>query len=320
MCGLDQRRRRDRVVPRSERRQQVEEHRERQSAGRIPLEQVEHRQTGVAHRASGTGPAIPRRRRSARAARRCCSGSSVWSASTSMSARVAPACSSTQLPRMPSSGAGSSIGRWVWAPLVAAIVRYMPASSLKCRMTRRIRARLLRGSTPEMITRPVLHARRAAPPRRDGSIGCRQCRSAVSSTLRVTSAGRRLVGEHDRVGQLPIDDRDRQPRTRRRLLRSTRSAAGARTATSVHRSACHDRYWSSKSPFALPSPRGWIRVRTVPLETAVQQLRNRLIRCGPVGVAASEDRVRHPGEGVGGQDAAPSPATKAVAFSGGSPL
>ena len=65
-----------------------------------------------------------------------------------MSARVAPACSSTQLPRMPSSGAGSSIGRWVWAPLVAAIVRYMPASSLKWLITRRMRARLLRGSTP----------------------------------------------------------------------------------------------------------------------------------------------------------------------------
>ena len=36
-------------------------------------------------------------------------------------------------------------------------------------------------------------------------------------------------------------------------------------------------------------------------ETAVQQLRNRLIRCGPVSVAAAEDGVGDAGEGVGGQ-------------------
>ena len=51
-------------------------------------------------------------------------------------------------PARPSSGAGSSIGRWVWAPLVGMIVRYCPASSPKRAITRRMRSMLLRGSTP----------------------------------------------------------------------------------------------------------------------------------------------------------------------------
>ena len=65
-----------------------------------------------------------------------------------MSARVATSCSSTQLPRMASSGAGSSVGRWVWPPLLATMVRYMPASSLKWHITRRMGSILLRGRTP----------------------------------------------------------------------------------------------------------------------------------------------------------------------------
>ena len=65
-----------------------------------------------------------------------------------MSSRVATSCSSTQLASTPSSGAGSSIGRWVWLPLFGMIVRYCPASRPKRAITRRMRSIPLRGNTP----------------------------------------------------------------------------------------------------------------------------------------------------------------------------
>ena len=65
-----------------------------------------------------------------------------------MSSRPATSCSSTQLPSTPSSGAGSSIGRWVCEPLFGMIVTYWPASSPNRVITRRTRSTLLRGNTP----------------------------------------------------------------------------------------------------------------------------------------------------------------------------
>ena len=65
-----------------------------------------------------------------------------------MSARLAGAWSSTQLPSTLSSGAGSSTGRCVWVPLFGTIVTYMPASRANRNITRRINAMLFRGNTP----------------------------------------------------------------------------------------------------------------------------------------------------------------------------
>ena len=73
-----------------------------------------------------------------------------------MSSRVATSCSSTQLASTPSSGAGSSIGRWVWLPLFGMIVRYCPASSPNRVMHPPDEVDPVARQHPEVIARPVV--------------------------------------------------------------------------------------------------------------------------------------------------------------------
>ena len=142
-----------------------------------------------------------------------------------MSARGAPSCSSTQLPRTPSSGAGSSIGRWVWVPLVAMMVRYMPGVEPEPGDHPADQGEAVAREHAEVVTRPVVHV----VGQRDLDVPGRPIGvpRAVRRQLDVGGyqGGPRPVGQDDRVGQLPVDHRDGQPRTGRCRPAVARSAA-----------------------------------------------------------------------------------------------
>ena len=72
----------------------------------------------------------------------------MWAAIAAKPARLATSCSSTQPARMPNSGYGSPMGRWVGVPPVAVSVTYWPASRPKRASTRLTSDTSLRGSTP----------------------------------------------------------------------------------------------------------------------------------------------------------------------------
>ena len=175
-----------------------------------------------------------------------------------MSDRLATSCSSTQLPSTPSIGVGSSIGRWVWEPERATIVRYCPASRPK-----RHRAAdefgVVAGQHPEVVPGLVRHPVRqgdldmpGGPFHRLTVAGCGQFPVGAHQRRRG------IVGHDHRVGLLPVDDRDAEPRPGRRRVdgagRQVESAGQVRPQGVVPSTV-----GSIEVRPDSPSPRGWMR-------------------------------------------------------------
>ena len=145
-------------------------------------------------------------------------------------------------------------------PLLGMIVTYCPASSPKRAITRRIRSTLLRGSTPRWS--PAWYD--APCGQGDLEVAGRPWRGAAVAgvdQLAVLPDLRRagVVGHDHRVGHLPVGQRDREPGAGRcRPRRPRRAGPGPRPGRPRGRRARRGTA-ASKSPAALPSPRGCTR-------------------------------------------------------------
>ena len=126
---------------------------------------------------------------------------------------------------------------------------------------------------PEVVPGTVRRARRQGDLEVAGRPwGRRRSPAWISSRFSPHLRRDGVVGHDDRVGQLPVGQRDREPRAAVPTAATSagRSSAPARSA---QRPACQERYGASKSAAALPSPRGCTRRRAVRRQLLVQQRR-----------------------------------------------
>ena len=161
----------------------------------------------------------------------------------------------------PAAGSGSSMGRWVWVPLVGddrdvlAGVEAEPGDHPVDQVD------VVARQHPEVVARPYDDARRQRDLEVTGRPGGGGAVAGVDQlpVAARTCAGLAVVGHDHRVGQLPVGQRDREPGTTgRRPPRPRPAGPGPRPGRSRGRRTRH-RYCRVEVAAASPSPRGYTR-------------------------------------------------------------
>ncbi len=173
------------------------------------------------------------------------------------------------------------------------IVRYCPASRPNRADDPADEVDAVAREHAQVVARPVAAgAARSRGGAWSARRACRCCR-ASSSRFAADRGGPRLVGDDDGVADLAVGERDRQPGTGGRGRLAHRGRQVERAGQVGPQTAVPVAVGGVEVAGGVALSAGADAAAAVRGELVVEQRRHRLVRRGPLGVAAAEDAVRH---------------------------